>query len=143
MSAFSRRISTQAMQIKCIFLHVIGLGQPPTDTQRAGLVRDSFGLHKMLVVLTRSGKIFGIDNISGKHHWQLYLSDVQNFVNQEPMRLLVQRTSKHFPLQPLCTVVAKEEVNKNKNILLSPIMYIYFISCLFYLVKRKWRAISL
>ncbi|XP_011184855.2 ER membrane protein complex subunit 1 isoform X2 [Zeugodacus cucurbitae] len=112
-SAFSRRISTQAMQIKSIFLHVIGLGQPPTDTQKAGLVRDSFGLHKMLVVLTRSGKIFGIDNISGKHHWQLYLSDVQNFVNQESMRLLVQRTSKHFPLQPLCTVVAKEKLTGN------------------------------
>ncbi|XP_011198452.2 ER membrane protein complex subunit 1 isoform X1 [Bactrocera dorsalis] len=112
-SAFLRRISTQAMQIKSIFLHVIGLGQPPTDTQKAGLVRDSFGLHKMLVVLTRSGKIFGIDNISGKHHWQLYLSDIQNFVNQEPMRLLVQRTSKHFPLQPLCTVVAKEKLTGN------------------------------
>lgn len=110
-SAFLRRVSTQAIQIKSLFLHVIGLGQPPTDTQKAGLVRDSFGLHKMLVVLTRSGKVFGIDNISGKHHWQLYLPEAQNFVNHEPMRLMVQRTSKHFPLQPLCTVVAKEKVN--------------------------------
>ncbi|XP_017480196.1 PREDICTED: ER membrane protein complex subunit 1 isoform X2 [Rhagoletis zephyria] len=112
-SAFFRRISTQALQIKSIFLHVVGLGQPPSDTQKAGLVRDSFGLHKMLVVLTRSGKIFGIDNINGKHHWQQYLRDVQNFVNQEPMRLLVQRTSKHFPLQPLCTIVAKEKSTGN------------------------------
>ncbi|XP_004529245.1 ER membrane protein complex subunit 1 isoform X1 [Ceratitis capitata] len=112
-SAFLRRVSTQAIQIKSLFLHVIGLGQPPTDTQKAGLVRDSFGLHKMLVVLTRSGKVFGIDNISGKHHWQLYLPEAQNFVNHEPMRLMVQRTSKHFPLQPLCTVVAKEKLTGN------------------------------
>ncbi|XP_017849736.1 ER membrane protein complex subunit 1 isoform X2 [Drosophila busckii] len=106
-SAFLRRITTQALQIKSLFLHVIGLGPPPTDTQRAGLVRDSFGLHKMLVLLTRSGKIFGVDNVAGKHHWKLYLPNVASFENSEQMRLIVQRTSKHFPLQPLCTIVAK------------------------------------
>ncbi|BFF89488.1 ER membrane protein complex subunit 1 [Drosophila madeirensis] len=112
-SAFLRRISTQAVQIRSLFLHVIGLGPPPTDTQRAGLVRDSFGLHKMLVLLTRNGKIFGIDNISGKHHWQLYLPKVNSFDNAEQMRLIVQRTAKHFPLQPLCAIVAKNSVNGN------------------------------
>ncbi|SPP84058.1 ER membrane protein complex subunit 1 isoform X2 [Drosophila guanche] len=112
-SAFLRRISTQAVQIRSLFLHVIGLGPPPTDTQRAGLVRDSFGLHKMLVLLTRNGKIFGIDNISGKHHWQLYLPKVNSFDNAEQMRLVVQRTAKHFPLQPLCAIVAKNSVNGN------------------------------
>ncbi|XP_062126343.1 ER membrane protein complex subunit 1 isoform X1 [Drosophila sulfurigaster albostrigata] len=106
-SAFMRRITTQALQIKSLFLHVIGLGPPPTDTQRAGLVRDSFGLHKMLVLLTRTGKIFGIDNIAGKHHWKLYLPNVSGFENAEEMRLIVQRSSKHFPLQPLCAIVAK------------------------------------
>lgn len=108
-----RRITTQALQIKSLFLHVIGLGPPPTDTQRAGLVRDSFGLHKMLVILTRSGKIFGIDNIAGKHHWKLYLPHVKGFENAEEMRLIVQRSSKHFPLQPLCTIVAKFAVTFN------------------------------
>ncbi|XP_043657276.1 ER membrane protein complex subunit 1 isoform X2 [Drosophila teissieri] len=110
-SAFLRRITTQAVQIRSLFLHVIGLGPPPTDTQRAGLVRDSFGLHKMLVLLTRSGKIFGIDNVSGKHHWQLYLSNVVGFANDEQMRLIVQRSAKHFPLQPLCTILGKNAVN--------------------------------
>lgn len=96
--------------MKSVFLHVIGLGAPPTDTQKAGLVRDSFGLHKMLVVLTKSGKIFGIDNISAKHHWIQYLPNVENFANDQNMRLIVQRTSKHFPLQPLCAIVAKDKV---------------------------------
>ncbi|XP_039489830.1 ER membrane protein complex subunit 1 isoform X1 [Drosophila santomea] len=112
-SAFLRRITTQAVQIRSLFLHVIGLGPPPTATQRAGLVRDSFGLHKMLVLLTRSGKIFGVDNVSGKHHWQLYLSNVIGFANNEQMRLIVQRSAKHFPLQPLCTILGKNAVNGN------------------------------
>ncbi|XP_030563637.1 ER membrane protein complex subunit 1 [Drosophila novamexicana] len=112
-SAFMRRITTQALQMKSLFLHVIGLGPPPTDTQRAGLVRDSFGLHKMLVLLTRTGKIFGVDNIAGKHHWKLYLPNVAGFENAEQMRLIVQRSSKHFPLQPLCAIVAKSAVNSN------------------------------
>ncbi|XP_017021485.1 ER membrane protein complex subunit 1 isoform X1 [Drosophila kikkawai] len=112
-SAFLRRITTQAVQIRSLFLHVIGLGPPPTATQRAGLVRDSFGLHKMLVVLTRSGKIFGIDNISGKHHWQLYLPNVKGFDNAEQMRLIIQRSAKHFPLQPLCTILAQDAANGN------------------------------
>ncbi|XP_030246797.1 ER membrane protein complex subunit 1 isoform X2 [Drosophila navojoa] len=112
-TAFMRRITTQALQIKSLFLHVIGLGPPPTATQRAGLVRDSFGLHKMLVLLTRSGKIFGIDNIAGKHHWKLYLPNVAGFENSEQMRLIVQRSSKHFPLQPLCAIVAKSAENGN------------------------------
>nr|NP_001287216.1 ER membrane protein complex subunit 1, isoform C [Drosophila melanogaster]NP_001287217.1 ER membrane protein complex subunit 1, isoform D [Drosophila melanogaster]AHN57215.1 ER membrane protein complex subunit 1, isoform C [Drosophila melanogaster]AHN57216.1 ER membrane protein complex subunit 1, isoform D [Drosophila melanogaster] len=112
-SAFLRRITTQAVQIRSLFLHVIGLGPPPTDTQRAGLVRDSFGLHKMLVLLTRAGKIFGIDNVSGKHHWQLHLPNVIGFANDEQMRLIVQRSAKHFPLQPLCTILGKNAVSGN------------------------------
>ncbi|EDV92916.1 GH19025 [Drosophila grimshawi] len=112
-TAFMRRITAQALQMKSMFLHLIGLGPPPTDTQRAGLVRDSFGLHKMLVLLTRAGKIFGMDNIAGKHHWKLYLPNVAGFENAEQMRLIVQRSSKHFPLQPLCAIVAKFVNNSN------------------------------
>jgi len=64
----------------------------------------------MLVLLTRAGKIFGIDNVSGKHHWQLHLPNVIGFANDEQMRLIVQRSAKHFPLQPLCTILGKNAV---------------------------------
>lgn len=101
------------LHLKSLFIHVMGLGPKPSDTQKAGLVRDSFGLHKMLVILTKSGKVFGIDNISGKHHWQLYLNNVEEFANGEQMRLMIQRTSKHFPLQALCTIVAKDKFTGN------------------------------
>ncbi|XP_023300115.2 ER membrane protein complex subunit 1 isoform X2 [Lucilia cuprina] len=112
-SAFMHRLTSQMLHFKSVFLHVMGLGPKPSDTQKAGLVRDSFGLHKMLVILTKSGKVFGIDNISGKHHWQLYLNNVEEFANGEQMRLLIQRTSKHFPLQALCTIVAKDKLTGN------------------------------
>ncbi|XP_073827730.1 ER membrane protein complex subunit 1 isoform X1 [Musca autumnalis] len=112
-SAFVHRIGSQVMHFKSLLLHVIGLGAKPSATQKAGIVRDAFGLHKMLVVLTKSGKVFGIDNISGKQHWQLYLSNVEEFGNGEQMRLLIQRTTKHFPLQALCVVVAKDKSTGN------------------------------
>lgn len=112
-SAFLHRITSQILHFKSLFLHVMGLGAKPSDTQKAGLVRDAFGLHKMLVILTKSGKVFGVDNISGKHHWQLYLNNVEEFANGEQMRLLIQRTSKHFPLQALCTIVAKDKSTGN------------------------------
>lgn len=111
--AFIRRITGQSAMIKNLFLHVMGLGATQTDTQKAGLVRDSFGLHKMLVVLTKSGKLFGIDNISSKKHWMQYLPLLGNFENEQNMRLVVQRTSKHFPLQPMCAVVAKNKETGN------------------------------
>lgn len=41
-----------------LVLAVLGMGAPQSATQRAGLVRDSFGLHKMLVVATESGKVY-------------------------------------------------------------------------------------
>ncbi|XP_075146170.1 ER membrane protein complex subunit 1 isoform X2 [Haematobia irritans] len=112
-SAFIHRISSQVLHFKSLLLHVIGLGAKPSATQKAGLVRDAFGLHKMLVVLTKSGKVFGIDNISGNQHWQLYLNNVEEFSNGEQMRLLIQRTSKHFPLQALCMIVAKDKTSGN------------------------------
>ncbi|XP_055903168.1 ER membrane protein complex subunit 1 isoform X2 [Eupeodes corollae] len=105
--AFIRRITGQSALAKSLFLHVMGFVPKQTDTQKAGLVRDSFGLHKMLVVLTKAGKLFGIDNISSKKHWMQYLPTLGNFENEQNMRLIVQRTSKHFPLQPMCAVVAR------------------------------------
>lgn len=111
--AFIRRITGQSTLAKNLLLHVLGFGATQTDTQKAGLVRDSFGLHKMLVVLTRAGKIFGIDNISSKKHWMQYLPALGNFENEQTMRLVVQRTSKHFPLQAMCAVVARNTNSGN------------------------------
>lgn len=99
--------------IKNVVLHVLGLGPPPSFSQRAGLVRDDFGLHKMMVILTKSGKLFGIDNVSGKQHWIRILKDFTGFANDQDMKLFVQRTSKYYPLPAQCAVIAREKSTDN------------------------------
>lgn len=111
--AMQRRISNQIAHVKNLVLHVLGLGPAPSKAQRAGLVRDDFGLHKMLVVVTTSGKVFGIDNVSGKVHWVRYLPEMVGFGNDQPMKLLVQRTSRFYPLTAQCTVLGRHRTSKN------------------------------
>uniref|UniRef100_A0A182YG21 DNA-directed RNA polymerase subunit beta n=1 Tax=Anopheles stephensi TaxID=30069 RepID=A0A182YG21_ANOST len=115
--AFQRRITAQVLHVKNLILHVLGVGPAPSKAQRAGLVRDDFGLHKMLVVVTASGKIFGIDNVSGKHHWVRYLPSFTGFGNGQPMKLLVQRTSRFYPLPAQCVVLGREKSDSKKGLL--------------------------
>lgn len=51
-----RRISAQANQAKTLLQTVFGV-IPQLSSQRADLVRDKFGLHKMIVVATAPGKV--------------------------------------------------------------------------------------
>ncbi|XP_055523528.1 ER membrane protein complex subunit 1 isoform X2 [Wyeomyia smithii] len=111
--AFQRRIASQIGHVKNMVLHVLGLGPAPSKAQKAGLVRDDFGLHKMLIVVTTSGKIFGIDNVSGKHHWVRYLPEITNFANDQSMKLLVQRTSRFYPLAAQSVVLGRHKQTKH------------------------------
>lgn len=54
---FVHRLASQALQFKSILLTVLGFGAPPSADQRAGLVRDEFSLHKMIVAATAAGKV--------------------------------------------------------------------------------------
>ncbi|XP_055587315.1 ER membrane protein complex subunit 1 isoform X2 [Uranotaenia lowii] len=111
--AFQRRITNQIAHLKNLILHVLGLGPAPSKAQRAGLVRDDFGLHKMLVAVTSSGKVFGIDNVSGKHHWIRYIPQLVGFNNGQGMKLLVQRTSRFYPLSAQCIILGRHRDTKN------------------------------
>ncbi|XP_058118771.1 ER membrane protein complex subunit 1 [Anopheles coustani] len=115
--AFQRRISSQVVHMKNLFLHILGIGPVPSTAQSAGLVRDDFGLHKMLIVVTASGKVFGIDNVSGKHHWVRYLPSFTGFGNGQPMRLLVQRTSRFYPLAAQCVILGRERTEPRRGLL--------------------------
>jgi ER membrane protein complex subunit 1 len=108
-----RRLHSQYGLVKNIVLHLLGLGPPPSFSQRAGLVRDDFGLHKMMVIMTESGKLFGIDNVSGKQHWVRVLKNFEGFANGQGMRLLVQRTSKFYPLPAQCAIIARDKISGN------------------------------
>lgn len=107
------RLHSQYNVVKNIVLHVLGLGPPPSFSQRAGLVRDDFGLHKMMVIMTQSGKLFGIDNVSGKQHWIKLLKDFEGFSADQNMKLFVQRTSKFYPLSAQCAIIARDKSSGN------------------------------
>jgi hypothetical protein len=108
-----RRLHSQYGTVKNVVLHVLGLGPPPSFSQRAGLVRDDFGLHKMMVIMTESGKLFGIDNESGKQHWVQVLKNFEGFANGQSARLLIQRTSKYYPLPAQCAIIARDQSSGN------------------------------
>ena len=58
-------------------------------------------------------KVFGIDNISGEHRYVSYLPNFTGFNNGQQIRLLIQRTSKHFPHQAQCTILARHRHTGN------------------------------
>ncbi|XP_063798200.1 ER membrane protein complex subunit 1 [Pseudophryne corroboree] len=70
------------------------------------LARDDFNLQKMMVVVTSSGKLFGIESSSGSILWKFYLPGVQPGAS---FKLLVQRTTAHFPHPPQCTLLVKDQ----------------------------------
>lgn len=93
---------------------VLGLstGQKGNEKTKNQLVRDAFGLHKMIIVVTRVGKIFGIDNMSGKIHWTRYLSDLKTFSElNENVKLVAQRTARHFPHPIQYSVIGRNRIS--------------------------------
>ncbi|XP_043081217.1 ER membrane protein complex subunit 1 isoform X2 [Puntigrus tetrazona] len=70
------------------------------------LSRDEFNLQKMMVMVTASGKLFGIDSKSGTILWKQYLENIQP---NSVFKLIVQRTTAHFPHPPQCTLLIKSK----------------------------------
>lgn len=54
---FVRRVSSQLLQLQSLLLTVFGLREPTTKNGRADLVRDDFGLHKVIFAVTSVGKV--------------------------------------------------------------------------------------
>uniref|UniRef100_A0A452UY34 ER membrane protein complex subunit 1 n=1 Tax=Ursus maritimus TaxID=29073 RepID=A0A452UY34_URSMA len=70
------------------------------------LARDEFNLQKMMVTVTASGKLFGIESSSGTILWKQYLPNVKP---DSSFKLMVQRTTAHFPHPPQCTLLVKDK----------------------------------
>ncbi|XP_018580290.1 ER membrane protein complex subunit 1 [Anoplophora glabripennis] len=101
------RLSTQVKQLT----NLIFGGQLLTNH---GLVRDEFGLHKIIVVATKVGKLFAIDTLTGSIAWSYRLPNIKPFnsLNSEEMLLLVQRTARYAPLPAQCVLLAQDAVTK-------------------------------
>ncbi|GFS06457.1 ER membrane protein complex subunit 1 [Elysia marginata] len=85
------------------------------EPEEEDLVRDDFNLHKIIVVATASGKIYGIRSHTGKIAWQQFIPDLMPFerYGQHRLLLMVQRTTAHFPHAPQCTVLGVSKQTGN------------------------------
>lgn len=56
---FVRRLFSQFQQIRILFATVLGVIESPSETAgpKSNLVRDQFGLHKIIVAVTSAGKV--------------------------------------------------------------------------------------
>lgn len=106
------------------------------------LSRDEFNLQKMMVMVTASGKVpdqpsrhrngslrrvpfcssssssslklFGIDSKTGVILWKHYLD---NIPANAVFKLMVQRTTAHFPHPPQCTLLIKDKVADDSRLI--------------------------
>lgn len=58
-SMFVRRLFSQLQQLRTLFATVLGMIESPSETTgtKSNLVRDQFGLHKIIVTVTSAGKV--------------------------------------------------------------------------------------
>lgn len=86
------------------------------DEEEEEFVRDYFGLHKVVIIRTKIGKIFAMHSLSGKLIWTKYepsllLADVNS-----PYPTWIQRTSAYYPHSAICTFLSKHPDSKNSII---------------------------
>ncbi|KAK9877916.1 hypothetical protein WA026_020140 [Henosepilachna vigintioctopunctata] len=105
-SMFIHRITTQTIQLSNLIF-----GSQLTMNNM--LVRDDFGLHKIIVVVTRVGKLFALDTLSGHIVWSYRLPHIIPFDkgNEGNILLFVQRTARYSPLPAQCSLLASDDIS--------------------------------
>uniref|UniRef100_A0A3Q3WT33 ER membrane protein complex subunit 1 n=1 Tax=Mola mola TaxID=94237 RepID=A0A3Q3WT33_MOLML len=114
MSMVLKRLSSQLILLQAWIAHAWKMfydarqprGQVKNEVTIENLSRDEFNLQKMMVMVTASGKLFGIDSKTGNILWKRYLD---NAPSNAVFKLMVQRTTAHFPHPPQCTLLIKDK----------------------------------
>ncbi|XP_054637917.1 ER membrane protein complex subunit 1 [Dunckerocampus dactyliophorus] len=114
MSMVLKRLSSQLILLQAWIAHLWKLfydarkphSQVKNEVTIETLSRDEFNLQKMMVMVTASGKLFGIDSKTGTILWRHYLD---NIPSNAAFKLMVQRTTAHFPHPPQCTLLIKDK----------------------------------
>ncbi|XP_034001106.1 ER membrane protein complex subunit 1 isoform X2 [Trematomus bernacchii] len=109
-----KRLSSQLILLQASISHLWKLfydarkprSQVKNEVTIENLSRDEFNLQKMMVMVTASGKLFGIDSKTGTIVWRHYLD---NIPANAAFKLMVQRTTAHFPHPPQCTLLIKDK----------------------------------
>lgn len=120
-SMFLTRLKSQVYLLQTFLLQALIGFKGDIDSNgrdKKTLTRDTFGLHKIIVVLTKPGKAFGIDNFSGLIIWSHFEKHLSPFIIQgKPyLPMFVQRTTAHFPYPPVCTAVGFHSNSKKSRI---------------------------
>uniref|UniRef100_A0A8C4MAA3 ER membrane protein complex subunit 1 n=1 Tax=Equus asinus asinus TaxID=83772 RepID=A0A8C4MAA3_EQUAS len=111
---FLKRLSSQLILLQAWTSHLWKMfydarkprSQVKNEINIDTLARDEFNLQKMMVMVTASGKLFGIESSSGTILWKQYLTNVKP---DSSFKLMVQRTTAHFPHPPQCTLLVKDK----------------------------------
>ncbi|XP_038602282.1 ER membrane protein complex subunit 1 isoform X1 [Tachyglossus aculeatus] len=111
---FLKRLSSQLILLQAWTAHLWKMfydarkprSQIKNEINVDNLARDEFNLQKMMVMVTASGKLFGIESSSGTILWKQFLPDVRP---EASFKLVVQRTTAHFPHPPQCTLLVKDK----------------------------------
>lgn len=105
---FSRRLISQFYQLQTL----LSIESPAFKT--SALVRDKFGLHKIILAVTSVGKIFAIDNLSGKILWSLYLPNVTPYSVTGKLfaPIFVQRSTRYVPHPAQVSILFKHSITK-------------------------------
>uniref|UniRef100_A0A8C8AYW2 ER membrane protein complex subunit 1 n=1 Tax=Otus sunia TaxID=257818 RepID=A0A8C8AYW2_9STRI len=114
---FLKRLSSQLILLQAWTAHLWKMfydarkprSQIKNEINIDNLARDEFNLQKMMVMVTASGKLFGIESSSGTILWKQYLRNVKP---GSSFKLMVQRTTAHFPHPPQCTLLVKDRETK-------------------------------
>ncbi|XP_037629125.1 ER membrane protein complex subunit 1 isoform X1 [Sebastes umbrosus] len=114
LSMVMKRLSSQLILLQAWVAHLWKLfydarkprSQVKNDVTIENLSRDEFNLQKMMVMVTASGKLFGIDSKTGSILWRHYLDYIPS---NAAFKLMVQRTTAHFPHPPQCTLLIKDK----------------------------------
>ncbi|KAB0796589.1 hypothetical protein PPYR_10650 [Photinus pyralis] len=104
LSTFYNRIASQLRQ-----LLVLLSGQQ--GNSNVGMVRDEFGLHKIIVVVTASGRFYGLDSLTGNIVWSQYLKGVEAYsvLGKLSIPLFAQRSARYSPLMAQCAALMKDK----------------------------------
>ncbi|XP_068453372.1 ER membrane protein complex subunit 1 [Clinocottus analis] len=114
LSMMLKRLSSQLILLQAWIGHLWKMfydarkprSQVKNDVTIENLSRDEFNLQKMMVMVTASGKLFGIDSKTGTILWRHYLDSIPS---NAAFKLMVQRTTAHFPHPPQCTLLIKDK----------------------------------
>lgn len=101
LSMLTRRLAYQAQQLKAFITGV-------KDSDDSDLVRDDFGLHKLIIIATGVGKLFALDTISGNIVWSKYIPNIKpfkTFDDEDKFFIFELRNARHA--QPVMLLVAR------------------------------------